>query len=119
MNQKNSANILRIFTASQHSISGLKFAWKEGAFRLECYLAIICIILAIILQISWQKKIIILCSWLFVLIIEILNSSIEACIDRIGIEQHNLSKAAKDLASAAVFLSLVLCVIINSSIFLF
>jgi diacylglycerol kinase (ATP) len=118
MNQKNSANILRIFAASKYSMSGLKFAWQEGAFRLECYIAIICIILGIMLKISWWKEIIILCSWLFVLIVEILNTAIEACIDRIGIEQHNLSKVAKDLASAAVFLGLVLCFTINISIFL-
>ncbi|MFM2344305.1 MAG: hypothetical protein RLZZ210_915 [Pseudomonadota bacterium] len=117
-NQKNSAHISRIFLASKYSWSGLKFAWQEGAFRLECYIACICITFGIAINLSILQHLGILCSWLFVLIIEILNSAIEACIDRISHEKHQLSKIAKDLGSAAVFLSMIICIIINLSIFI-
>ncbi len=118
MNQKNSANISRIFLASKYSMQGLKYAWQEGAFRLECYLALFFIIIGFICQLNWQQNLIIICSWIFVLIIEVLNSAVEACIDRVSIEKHELSKLAKDLASFAVFLAIILCLIINAGIIL-
>ena len=116
MSQKNSASILRVLLSFKYSIHGLKSVWHEGAFRLECYLAVLFIFIGFICKLNWQHNLIIICSWLFVLIVEILNSAIEACIDRISLDKHNLSKTAKDLGSAAVFLALILCLIINVAI---
>jgi diacylglycerol kinase (ATP) len=117
MHQKYSASLSRLFLASKYSISGLSFAWNEGAFRLECYLFTLAILLAVLLSLNWWQLLIIFCSWLFLLIIEILNSAIEAVVDRVSLEKHTLSKIAKDLASAAVFLSSVFTGVINISMF--
>jgi diacylglycerol kinase (ATP) len=114
MMQKHSSNPLRVIKASKYSLSGLSYAWKEGAFRLECYISISCIALSLIFNYVWWHTLVISLAWLFVLIIEILNSAIEACIDRVGTDLHELSKTAKDLASAAVLLSITMAVIIST-----
>jgi diacylglycerol kinase (ATP) len=100
----------RIIRAVGYSISGLRAAYKgEDAFRQECWLAAVLIPSAFWVGRNWVEVALLLGSVLLVMIVELLNSGIEAAIDRVSFELHDLSKRAKDLASAAVLLSLVLC----------
>ncbi len=100
----------RIVRATGYSVSGLAMAYRgESAFRQEFWLAVILLPSAFWLGRSWVEVALLAGSVLLVLIVELLNSSIEAAIDRISFEMHDLSKRAKDLASAAVLLSLLLC----------
>ncbi|WP_375138934.1 diacylglycerol kinase [Azohydromonas caseinilytica] len=100
----------RVLRATRHSLEGLKTAYLgEQAFRQEVWLAAVLLPLGLWLGRTWAETALLLGSVLLVLIVELLNSGIEAAIDRVSLELHELSKRAKDLASAAVFLSLVLC----------
>jgi diacylglycerol kinase (ATP) len=109
---KNEAvGLKRIFTAFEFSIKGLKNCYKsEAAFRQELWLALVLIPLALALGESALEKFALISVVFLVLIIEILNSAIESVVDRIGDEYNVLSGAAKDMGSAAVFLSLVLLI---------
>jgi len=111
---KNEATgVKRIFTAFEFSIKGLKDCYKsEAAFRQEVWLAIVLIPLALFVGNSNLEKALLIASVFLVLIVEILNSAIESVVDRIGDEYHVLSGAAKDMGSAAVWLSLMLLVIV-------
>jgi diacylglycerol kinase (ATP) len=100
----------RVMRATGYSLAGLKTAYRgESAFRQEAWLAVVLLPAAFWLGRSWAEVALLAGSVLLVLIVELLNSGIEAAIDRVSFELHDLSKRAKDLASAAVFLSLVLC----------
>ena len=100
----------RVVRATGYSLAGLKTAYHgESAFRQEAWLAVVLLPAAFWLGRSWVEVALLVGSVLLVLIVELLNSGIEAAIDRVSFELHDLSKRAKDLASAAVFLSLVLC----------
>jgi diacylglycerol kinase (ATP) len=100
----------RVIRATGYSISGLKTAYRgESAFRQEFWLAVVLTPLAFWLGRGWVEIALLMGTVLIVLIVELLNSGIEAAIDRVSFEWHDLSKRAKDLASAAVFLSLMLC----------
>lgn len=100
----------RILHAAGYSWAGLKAAYSgESAFRQEVWLCMVAVPLAFWLGHGWVETALLLGSLLLVLIVELLNSGIEAAIDRVGFELHELSKRAKDLASAAVLLSLLLC----------
>lgn len=100
----------RVLRAMGYSMAGLSTAYRgESAFRQEFWLAVVMLPLAFWLGRSWVEVALLAGSVLIVLIVELLNSGIEAAIDRVSFEIHDLSKRAKDLASAAVFLSLVLC----------
>lgn len=100
----------RMLRATGHSLSGLATAYRgESAFRQEFWLAAMLVPLAFWVGRGWVEIALLLVTVLLVLIVELLNSGIEAAIDRVSFEIHDLSKRAKDLASAAVFLSLVLC----------
>ena len=91
-------------------MAGLTVAFcSEQAFRQECWIAIVLTPLAFWMGRSWVEVVLLIGSLLFVLIVELLNSAVEATVDRISFEFHELSKRAKDIASAAVFLSLVTC----------
>jgi diacylglycerol kinase (ATP) len=99
----------RIIKAFFYSLAGIKAAWQdEAAFRQEALLAAILIPLAFVLAPDKISLILMAGSVLLVLIVELLNTGIEAAINRIGSEVHPLSKKAKDSASAAVLLSLLL-----------
>ena len=103
----------RVLRATGHSMSGLALAYRgESAFRQEFWLAALLLPLAFWVGRGWLEITALLASVLLVLIVELLNSGIEAAIDRISLEVHELSRRAKDLASAAVFLSLVLCAMV-------
>ena len=100
----------RIIRATGYSLSGLKKAYQgESAFRQETWLAIVLIPLALWLGQDWTQRAVLISSVALVLIVELLNSGIEAVVDRVSFEHHELSGRAKDIASAAVFVSLMLC----------
>lgn len=100
----------RMLRATGYSIDGLKTAYLgESAFRHELWLALVLLPCAFWLGRNWVEVALLVGSLLIVLIVELLNSGIEAAIDRVSFELHDLSKRAKDVGSAAVFLSLLLC----------
>lgn len=105
--------IKRIIDASFYSLDGLKSAWQsEAAFRQEIFMAIPLIILSFFLPITSIEQSILIFSLFIVLIAELLNSAIEAVVDRTGSQWHELSKKAKDIGSAAVFVALILCFLV-------
>ena len=107
---KGRSGLDRMLRAAGYSIEGLKTAYHgESAFRQESFLAVVMLPAAFILGATWIEVAVLAGSVLLVLIVELLNSGIEAAIDRVSLDLHDLSKRAKDLASAAVFLSLLLC----------
>ncbi len=100
----------RMIRATGYSVAGLQSAYRgESAFRQEFWLAVLLVPIAFWLGRSWVEVVLLVGSVMLVLIVELLNSAIEAAIDRISFEIHDLSKRAKDIGSAAVFLSLLLC----------
>jgi diacylglycerol kinase (ATP) len=100
----------RVIHAAGYSWSGLRTAYRnESAFRQETVLAILLVPTAFWLGRSWVETALLAGSVLLVMIVELLNSAIEAAIDRISFELHDLSKLAKDFGSAAVMLALLLC----------
>lgn len=99
----------RLLHAGRHSLRGLRDGWAEKAFRLEACLALGLLPLALWLGRDWLQVLLLAGSVVLVLIVELLNSAVEAAIDRIGPEWHDLSRRAKDMGSAAVLLSLLLC----------
>lgn len=106
--QKARTGFDRMWHATGYSLAGLRAGWEEAAFRLEACLAFVLVPLALFVGRSWAEVVLLAGSVLLVLIVELLNTGIEAAIDRIGLERHALSKRAKDMGSAAVFLSLLL-----------
>jgi diacylglycerol kinase (ATP) len=99
----------RIIHAAGYSWAGLKAAYSgESAFRQETWLCIIAAPLALWLAKTWEQGALLLGSLLLILIVELLNSAVEAVVDRVSFERHELSKRAKDIASAAVLMALVL-----------
>ncbi|MGL4448153.1 diacylglycerol kinase [Shewanella sp.] len=110
MKPANNHGIKRIFRATGFSIKGLKAAWiHEAAFRQELILTVLLLPIALFVEISTVERLLLIFTLFIVLIVELLNSAIEAVVDRVGSEIHPLSGQAKDIASAAVFLSLLLC----------
>ena len=107
--QKERTGLSRVWHAGGYSIQGLVAGWHETAFRQEAIAALILLPLAFWLGQSWVETALLAGSILLVLIVELLNTGIESAIDRIGPEWHDLSKRAKDMGSAAVLLSLLLC----------
>ena len=106
--QKSRAGLARIWHAAGYSLAGLKLGWGETAFRQEALLAIVLLPAAYWVGRTWAETALLTGVVLFVLVVELLNTAIEAVVDRVGPEWHPLSKRAKDLASAAVLLSLLL-----------
>ncbi len=106
---KGKTGLSRILHATGYSLAGLRAAYTgESAFRQEVWLLIVATPLAFWVGEGWVQTALLLGSLMLVLIVELLNSGIEAAIDRVSFELHDLSKRAKDLASAAVLLSLIL-----------
>ena len=100
----------RIVKAAGYSLSGLRAAYRgERAFRQEIGLAMCLLPLSVVVGRTWVETALLAGSVMLVLIVELLNSAIEAAVDRVSLELHELSKRAKDIASAAVMLSLLLC----------
>lgn len=106
---KRRTGLNRLWHATGYSLVGLRAGWGEKAFRQEVLLAAVLLPLSLWLGQDWVQVALLAGSVVLVLITELLNSGIEAAIDRIGLELHDLSKRAKDMGSAAVLLSLLLC----------
>ena len=105
---KGKTGIKRLINAIGYSFSGFKAAFQnEDAFRQEVFITIVLAPLAFYIANNSLEIVLLLFSTLLVPIVELLNSAIEATVDRISLEQHKLAKRAKDIGSAAVFLSLV------------
>ncbi len=105
---KGQTGLKRVYNAFFYSIDGLKAAFRhEDAFRQEVFLSIVLIPLAFYLHANGMGRALMISSVLLVLIVELLNSGIEAITDRVSLENHDLAKRAKDLGSAAVMVSLV------------
>ena len=103
----------RLRAATVYSGEGLRACFaSEEAFRLEIMLAVVLTPLAFWLGDSPAERGLLLVAIVLVLLVELLNSAIEAVVDRIGLEYHALSKKAKDIGSAAVFISLVAFVVL-------
>ena len=101
----------RVAWALRYSLRGIEAALRhEAAFRQECVLALVLIPIALLLPAKPGEQALLVTSVLLVLIVELLNSALEAAVDRHSREFHTLAGRAKDFASAAVFLSLVNCV---------
>jgi diacylglycerol kinase (ATP) len=104
---KGKTGIVRIWNAFRYSLDGLTAAFRhEDAFRQEVALAALLIPAALLMPTSGLGKALMIASVLLVIIVELLNSAIEAAIDRISLDRHQLSKRAKDIGSAAVMVSL-------------
>src|SRR5512134_1806909 len=106
--QKGKTGLRRVWNAFSYSMDGFRAALRhEDAFRQEVILAAILIPVALVMPASGLGKALMVGSVLLVLMVELLNSAVEATVDRISFENHELAKRAKDIGSAAVFLSLV------------
>ena len=104
---KGKTGFSRVVRAFGYSLHGFGSAFRnEEAFRQEAMLAVVMIPIALFLDVSGTAKAMMVASVVFVLIVELLNSAIEATVDRISLDRHQLAKRAKDISSAAVFLSL-------------
>jgi len=109
---KGQRGLQRLFNALFYSLSGLGLAFRhESAFRQEVALAVVLVPIACLVRVTAAERVLLLGSVLLVFVVELLNSSVEAAIDRISFDTHRLSKRAKDLGSAAVLVALVLLAI--------
>jgi diacylglycerol kinase (ATP) len=105
---KGKTGLKRVWNAFFYSLEGFGAAWKhEDAFRQEAMLAVVLIPLAFFLTDQPLERALMIASVLLVLIVELVNSAIEATVDRISLENHALAKRAKDIGSAAVLISLI------------
>jgi len=105
---KGKTGLRRIWNALLYSVAGFKAAYHhEDAFRQESLLALILIPAACFMPVGGVGKALMIAVVVLVLIVELLNSAVEATVDRISLENHRLAKRAKDIGSAAVFLSLI------------
>ena len=110
---KGKAGLVRIWRALFYSFAGLASAYRtESAFRLEVGGAAVLVVVAVALPASLVQTALLLGAVLLVLVVELLNSAVEATVDRISLENHELARQAKDAGSAAVFVSLVNCAVV-------
>ena len=104
---KGKTGLRRLMNAFGYSLEGFKAAFKhEDAFRQEVFLAIVLIPLALYLEPEPLHRVLMIGSILLVMIVELMNSAVEAVVDRVSLERHELAKRAKDIGSAAVFVAL-------------
>ena len=105
---KGKTGVRRLWNALGYSLQGMASAFRhEDAFRQECLLAAFLIPAALLIPVGGAERALMIASVLLVLIVELLNSAVEAAVDRISLENHLLAKRAKDIGSDAVFLSLI------------
>ena len=104
---KGKTGLRRVWNAFHYSLAGLEAAYRcEDAFRQEVWLAALLLPAAFLLPVDGVGRALMIASVLLVLVVELLNSALEAAVDRIGLEDHRLAKRAKDIGSAAVFVAL-------------
>lgn len=105
---KGKSGFKRIWNACHYSLAGLAAAWRhEDAFRQELVLALVLVPLALMIGGSGVGKALMIASVMAVLIVELINSGLEATVDRVSLENHPLAKRAKDIGSAAVMVALM------------
>lgn len=107
--QKQRRGLSRVWHAAGYSLQGLKAGWGEPAFKQEAVAALVLLPAAFWVGQTWVEVALLCAVVVMVMVVELLNTGIETAIDRIGPEWHDLSKRAKDMGSAAVLLSLLLC----------
>ena len=107
--QKQRRGLNRVIHAFGYSMQGLKAGMHEPAFKQEAYLAFVLIPMSFFVGSNWIEISILSGSVVFVMTVELLNTGLESAIDRVGPQWHDLSKRCKDLGSAAVLLSILLC----------
>lgn len=107
--QKSRKGLNRVIHALGYSLAGLRAGWYETAFRQEAIASVVLLPAAFWLGHNWIETVLLAGTVILIMIVELLNTGIETAIDRIGPEWHDLSKRAKDMGSAAVLLSLLLC----------
>jgi diacylglycerol kinase (ATP) len=113
MGKPGNTGLRRVVNATFFSLAGLKTAWQsEAAFRQECLLAAVLIPAGLWLGQDAVQRALLVGSCLLVLIVELLNTAVEYVVDRVGMDHHRLSGQAKDVGSAAVFVSLALTLIV-------
>ena len=114
---KGKTGLRRVLNALRYSIDGLREAYRcEDAFRQEIWLAALMIPAALLLPVGGVERALMIASVLLVLVVELLNSAVEAVVDRVSLENHRLAKRAKDLGSAAVLIALLLTLAVWASI---
>ena len=119
MAYQSARGLKRLVNAFSYSMAGLRSCFRhEEAFRQEVFASVIAIPLGLWLGDDGVERALLVGSWLIVPIVELLNSAVEANVDRVGLEHHELSRRAKDIASAAVFLSLVFAAVVWSLVLL-
>ena len=119
MANQNARGFRRIINAFGYSMAGFRACFEhEEAFRQEAFAAMVVIPAGLWLGQTGVERALLVGSWLVVLIVELLNSAVETNVDRVGTERHELSGRAKDIASAAVFLSIVLAVTVWAMVLL-
>ncbi|HEY6239257.1 MAG TPA: diacylglycerol kinase [Burkholderiales bacterium] len=112
---KGKTGVQRLWNALGYSLQGMASAFRhEDAFRQETLLAALLVPAAFFVHVSGSERALMVASVLLVLVVELLNSAVEAAVDRISLENHLLAKRAKDIGSAAVFLSLINVVVVWS-----
>ena len=107
VNPHKATGLRRLVNALSYSLSGLQLAWRdEAAFRQEIILAIVLVPVAFMMPVDLTQRVLLVASVMLVLVVEMINSAIEATVDRISLDIHPLAKRAKDMGSAAVMLTL-------------
>ena len=107
VNPHKPTGLQRLVNALSYSLSGLLLAWQdEAAFRQEIILAIVLVPVAFMVPVGLTQRVLLVASVMLVLVVEMINSAIEATVDRISLDIHPLAKRAKDMGSAAVLLAL-------------
>jgi len=107
--QKSRRGLDRIWHATLISVDGFRAGWREAAFRQEALCAVVMLPAAFWVGQTWVETALLAAVVILVMVVELLNTGIEAAIDRVGPEWHSFSKSAKDVGSAAVLLSIILC----------
>lgn len=106
---KKRRGLQRVWYATGYSLKGLRAGWHEPAFRQELLLSLVLIPLALVFSRQWLEAVALIGAVVLVMITELLNTAVESVVDRVGPDWHELSGRAKDMGSAAVLLSLLLC----------
>ena len=114
---KGKTGLRRLLNALRYSLEGFASAYRhEDAFRQEVLLAAVLVSVSFWLHVSGLERAVMLASVMLVLVVELLNSAVEAAVDRVSLERHRLSKRAKDIGSAAVFVALANVLIVWGTI---
>ena len=100
----------RLLLATRYSLSGLRMAWGQQAFRQEIAVLVLIVPAGLWLGESGVERALLIGSWVLVILVELINSAVEAAVDRIGLERHELASKAKDLGSASVFCAILLAI---------